>query len=148
MSSVPVAKANLKTLMEAWPWPASAPIVRWGEPTKAEDLTGDNLEFLFFGETTVTYTKRGARGTNDGETYPLRVVIDVREYGDDEQATEERAWALSDELKALLNENRTLGGVISHWSDFTARQVNVPATETWRTQIVVDVSVQAFPAAT
>jgi hypothetical protein len=143
-TTVPAAKSNLKALLEAWPWPDSTPEVRWGQP--GTDDYGTNLEFVYFGETTLTRTKRGLQGSNHGETYPLRVVIDVRTYGDDEQATEERAWLMCDQVEALLESNRTFGGVASHWSDFTARQVNVPAPESWRTQIVVDVSVQAFPA--
>jgi hypothetical protein len=144
-TSVPVAKRNLKAILEAWTWPDGTPDVRWGQPTETDDY-GTNLEFLYFGETTLTRSKRGVQGSNDGETYPLRVVIDVRAYGDDEQATEQRAWDLSDQLEQILAANRTLNGAIRHWSDFTARQVNVPAPETWRTQIVVDVSVSAFPA--
>ena len=131
------AKVNLKALLTAWTWPDGAPTVVWGSPSEGEDITQDAI---YFGDTEITDEHRVLGGTRTDETYRLRVVIDVRRYGDDEQATEKRAWDLHDQIVVLLAANRTLGGAINRTTDYTVRQGNpLPSTKQWRAIITIDV---------
>ena len=128
------AKVALKALLESWSWPQSAPTISWGEPTKQSDIS---YEAIYYGTTEISDEFRSLGAGRSDETYRLSLVIDVRDYGD-EQATEARAWELHDETLSLLRENMTLNGAISHITGYVVRQGNpLTDTEKWRTQIVI-----------
>lgn len=134
--SVYPAKVNLKALLEAHTWPVSAPAIGWGSPTEEEDVTMDSV---YLGETEITDEFRILGATRTDEEYRLRIVVDVRRYGDDEQATEQRAWALHDEILTLLRANMTLGGAINRITGYSVRQVNpLPSPQQWRSLIVIE----------
>lgn len=128
------AKVALKALLEAWTWPTANPTITWGEPTKQSEIA---YEAIYFGATEINDTFRVLGATRTDETYRLMLVIDVRDYGD-EQATEARAWQLHDNVLTLLRANMTLSGAINRITGYVVRQANpLPDTEKWRTQIVV-----------
>lgn len=140
--SVYLAKVALKALLEAHTWTGGTPSIAWGSPTENEDVT---LESIYFGGTEITDEFRTLGMTRTDENYSLLVVIDVRQYGDDEQATEARAWSLHDQLLTLLRANNTLGGTVNRITGYRVRQGNpVPSPSQWRSQILVDVAVVGF----
>lgn len=131
------AKVALKALLEAHTWPVGSPRIAWGQPTESED-TANTWEILYLADVEVADDFVTLGATRLDETFNLRVVIDIRRYGDDEQATEQRAWALRDEIVGLLRTDPTLGGVINRITGFRIRPVNIPGPSQWRTQIVLD----------
>lgn len=140
-TTVYTAKVNTKAALDAHTWPGGAPTVNWGAPTEAEDVVTDAV---YFGDTEITDEHRilGARRVD--EEYRLRIVVDVRRYGDDEQTTEQRAWVLHDEILTVLNADHTLGGAINRITGYTVRQGSVPSPQEWRSQIVIDVGCVGF----
>ena len=137
-STVPAAKASLKALLEAWPWPGEDPVIRWGYPSEGEDLPA-GMEFICFGDTDVNEREQSLGGQASKEYYNLRIIVDVRQWGDDEQATEARAWELYGQVTDLLDANRTLSGVLVALQNRTSRQVNVVASPSqWRSQILIE----------
>lgn len=136
-STVPAAKAALKALLEARTWDAATPKIRWGGPTETEDFPKGG-EVIYFGDTEIQDNNQTLGATRYDETYNLRLVIDVKAYGDDEQRTEQRGWDLYGEVIELLDANRELGGVLSRMTDRTVRQTNVPLPSEWLARIVVD----------
>ena len=69
----------------------------------------------------------------------------MRQWGDDEQSTEQRAWVLHDELITLLQANQDLSGAIHHLTGFRVRQGNpVPSTRQWRSQILVEIACVSY----
>lgn len=138
VSSVPTAKAALQALLEAWPWPAGRnPSVQWGGPTKIEEFPKTG-ELIYFGDTTIDDTAPTLGETRRDEDYSLRVVIEVRRGGNNEQATETRAWELYSQVITLLDQNRTLSGTVNRMTDRTARQTNLPLPTDWLCRIVID----------
>ena len=136
------AKVALKALLQAHTFPGTQPAIAWGSPTEAEDVT---LESIYFGGTEITDEFRVLGAGRSDESYNLLVVIDVRQWGDDEQSTEQRAWVLHDELLTLLRANMTLGGAINRITGYRVRQGNpVPSTRQWRSQILVEVQCVGF----
>ena len=128
------AKVALKALLEGWTWPTAAPVIQWGEPTRAEDTA---YEAVYFGATELTDDFRTLGGERSDETYRLAVIVDVRDYGS-EQDNEARAWELHDEILTLLQANMTLSGAINRITGYTVQQVNPkPDDEKWRTQILI-----------
>lgn len=145
------AKVALKAIFEnvnlpagatAAVWPGTAPTFAWGEPTRSEDKAWDNV---FFGDTTIEDSHRIIGAPRTDEEYRLRIVVDVYRHGTDEQATEKRGWDLHDAILVALNANRTLGGTISHLTNYTVRQVNpLAGPQQGRTQIVIDAGCAGF----
>ena len=136
------AKQALDTLLRAYSWTGGAPAIRWGEPTEAEDAS---LDMIWQGAPEVRdeYLTLGAARID--ENYELVVVVDVRRYGDDEKATEERAWSLFNQLAALLHSNDTLSGAVNRTTGFTFTPSNdVSGPQQWRTQITVRVAVVGY----
>lgn len=134
------AKVALKALLEALTWPVDptsprgAPAIMWGAPTKGEEIA---YQAVYFGDTDIADDFRGLAASRSDETYRLNLVVDVRDYGG-EQDTEARAWQLHDAIISMLRENLTLNGAIKYISGYIVRQGNpVPDTEKWRTQIVI-----------
>ncbi len=136
------AKVALKALLEGWTWPTGAPSIAWGSPTQDEDIT---LDAIYFGGVEITDDFRVLGATRTDEQYNLTIVVDVRRYGDDEQATEQRAWQLHDEVLTMLRANMTLSGAINRITGFRVRQANpVPSTQQWRSQIVIEAACVGF----
>lgn len=137
------AKVNLKALLEAHTWPVEAPSITWGSPTETEDHP--TLDLVYFGDTEIADDFRILGATRSDESYKLRVVIDVRRWGDDEQATEQRAWELHDQILTLLRANMTLSGAINRVTGYVVRQANpVPSPQQWRSLIAIEVSCVGF----
>jgi hypothetical protein len=134
------AKAALKSALEAWTWPSGAPDIRWGEPTEQEDVTYD---LIAFGPTDVPDDAPLTLGaTSYAERYTIRVLIQVMMWGDDEQATEARAWDHFNQLLTLVRSNRTLSGTVREAQTFTFQQTNPIVTPSmWQSQILVEISV-------
>ncbi len=139
-STVYPAKSALKTLLEAHTFPDTAPTISWGGPTESEDITYD---MIYLGPTAVPeneYVTLGAGRTD--ETYRISVLVDVYRYGDDEQATEQRAWQLLDGVMTVIAANKTISDTVNRTVGFRFRQVNpVPSPQHWRSQILIEVAV-------
>lgn len=140
VTTVLPAKQALDTLLKAWSWPAGAPDILWGQPTEGEDVAFDAI---YQGDPETPedeYTTLGA--TRVDEVYSLIVVIDVRRYGDDERATEERAYAHLNEVMTLIDDNHTLSGTVNRIQGHSFSPVNAPAApQTWRTQLLIRIHV-------
>ncbi len=140
VSTVYPAKSALKTLLEAHTFPDTAPTISWGSPTESEDITFD---MIYLGPTAVPqneYVTLGA-GRID-ETYRISVLADVYRYGDDEQATEQRAWQLLDGVMTVVDANKTLNGTVNRTTGFRFDQRNpIPNPQHWRSQILIEVAV-------
>jgi hypothetical protein len=140
-STVPSAKVALKALLEGWVWPGDAPVVRWGAPTEAEDMTPGG-QLIYFGTApSVTERDWSLGATASKEVYNIRLVIDVRQYGDDEQATELRAYELYAAVTDLLDANRTLSGTLIMLGDRTFEPANFPIPAEWLCRITIDQTV-------
>lgn len=144
-TTAPTAKARILTALAARP--ALASVQRtWGSPVEDEDTAG---EMIFLGRVRGAGEWRtlGAGKRHESYTVELRVV--VLQYGDDEQATEERAFALLDEVSAALAANWFLaaGGTqllykpaaIESWE-----QANTPTPDQWGAQIIAQVRCEAM----
>jgi hypothetical protein len=130
------AKVALKALLEAHTFPDAAPTISWGAPTEGEDVFYDMIFLGPTGEIEDEYTTLG--GDRITEEFGLTVFVDVRMYGDDEQATELRAWQLHDGIMTVLHDNPTLSGTVSRIPRFRRQQVNpIPSPSMWRSQITI-----------
>ncbi len=147
-SAVPAAKTTIKTLLTAHTWPVSTPDIRWGQPTEGEDWPAGG-EVIYMGDTRPATDQFVVLGANRlDEAFVIPVVADVRQYGDDEEATEKRAWVLRDEIVAVLQANPTLGGTVNRLTGFTRTPGNLPSPQQWRTQILIEpayVAYETFP---
>lgn len=139
-TSVYPAKVAIFEALKALAWTGTAPSVAWGAPTQPSDI---GLDIVYLGPTTVpenTFTALG--GGRSDEEYRISVWIDVRMWGDDEQATEAQAWTHYDDIATYLSDNPTLGGTVNRVTGITFGQVNpVDSPESWRSQIVLEVAV-------
>lgn len=134
------AKAALDELLRAHSWPGDPPDILWGAPTEMDDQTWD---MIYQGSPTTIRDAYVGLGPRIDETFELTVAIDVHRYGDDEQATEARAWELFDGLMSVLTANQTLLGTVNRLTGFRleppAAQPSGP--QQWRCQIIVRVQV-------
>jgi hypothetical protein len=142
MSSVLQAKQAIKTLIDGWAWPTTAPVFSWGAPTEGEDLPKTG-ELIYFDGVEVTESHVSFGTGRLDEAYSVRVVIDVRLEGDDEQAAEARGWVLHDEFVKLLEQHHNLieqAGVLNvRLENRRSRQANTPsAPQQWLSRFVVD----------
>jgi hypothetical protein len=138
------AQVALISLLNGWDWPGNTPTIQWGPPlpTEEENIGEDSI---YFGGVEITDEFRTLGASRIDEMYILRLAVDVRQYGDDEQATVARAWQLHDEILNLLRANMTLGGAISHITGYTVRQEPaIPSPQQWRAVIVIDVNCVGF----
>ncbi len=144
-TTAPTAKARILALIAARP-NLSAITPTWGGPTEAEDLAE---EMIYLGRTLGTEEWRTLGAGNRHESYLIAVHVVVLKYGDDEQATEERAFALLDEISAALAADKFLaaGGTqllytpaaIESWE-----QTNTPTPDQWGAQIVAQIRCEAM----
>lgn len=134
------AKVALKALLEAHTFTDGQPTISWGAPTENEDTTYDMVYLGPTGEDQDAFTTLGAQRVD--EEFVLTVFVDIYKYGDDEQATEQRAWQLHDGVLSVLAANPTLSGTVNRIPRFRRRQVNpIPSPDLWRSQIQIDVTV-------
>jgi hypothetical protein len=132
------AKAALHALLGAFSWTGDSPTVLWGPPSEDEDVT---LDAVYQGTTVVEQIPFPGLSTRNDEEYTLPVVVDVRQYGDDEQATEQHAWEHVNDILTLLRANLSLSGTVSRIGGFDLEMGSLPEPDKWRTQIVVRVQV-------
>ena len=141
MPAIVQAKAAVKALLEANRWPVTSPVIRWGGPTESEDFPRGG-ELIYFADSDFETSDDSLRlgRTAYDEAFTIRIVIDVRRLGDDEQGTEARAWQLYDAVAALLdnNANRTLSGTVNRLAGRTVRQTNIPLPQEWLARITVE----------
>lgn len=137
-STIPSAKAALLGLMQG----ALTDVrVTWGGPTSEEDTA---LEMAHLGNVEQTEEWGALGNQRRDEDYDIEVFILVRQSGDDEQATETRAWAIRELLATALRADPTLGGVLSKWAEITATtQDNTPLMDGWFTRLRVTVHCEA-----
>lgn len=126
-STAPAAKAAILALLEAHA-PLDDVNLRWGGPTKEAQLKPDQV---FFGQIEQTEEPLGPHTID--EDYDLEIVVQVRKLGDDkEQATEERAWDIRSEIRAALEANPTLGGLLNIGCEISRTvQESEPLTDGW-----------------
>ena len=138
-STIYPAHVALKDQIEAWTWPApGAPSVApWGQPTESDDQT---LDSVYFGDVEGGDEFRVLGADRVDEEFRIRLVVDVRRYGDDEQATVERAWQVYEELLKLIHDDLTLGGSVSRITGYRLVQGATPNPQHWRAQVVLDVA--------
>src|SRR5690242_11539108 len=96
-TTVPACKAAVLTILAARP-ALAAGTRTWSGPTKDEDYVE---EMIFLGATEDTSEWNSFGGPRQ-ETYTLAITAWVEMWGDDPQATEERAHALWDEVEDAL----------------------------------------------
>jgi hypothetical protein len=116
------ARAALDTLLRAYTWTGDTPTVAWGPPSEEEDQAFD---LVYQGTPVIEEVAFPGLSLRSDEEYTLPIVADVREYGDDEKATEQHAWS----------------HVNNRFTGIDIEMGNVPQPSQWRTQIVVRVSV-------
>ena len=144
-TTAPLAKARILTALAARP--ALADVARrWGGPTENEDLKG---ELIHLGKTTGTGEWKTLGAGKRHESYLIALHVLVLQWGDNEQAAEERAFALLDEVSAALYADKFLaaGGTqllytpaaIESWE-----QSNVPMPKQWGAQIVAQIRCEAM----
>lgn len=135
------AKAALKAALEAHTFPDTPPTITWGAPTEKEDVTYD---MIYLGPVNDQPAEDQflVLGDRVNESYRLTVMVDVYRYGDDEQATELRAWQLHDGVLSVLAADRTISGTVTQLTGFRVRQSNpVPQPSQWRSQILIEIAV-------
>jgi hypothetical protein len=145
-SSVPAVKTALLALLQAHAWPTSAPEVRWGGPTESEDYPRGG-ELVYFADTREIAREYQAFGRRLDETYTLRLHVDVKLDGDDEQAAELRAWELHDAVDEVLHANHNLvqepGELTVRLEDRGGTQTNIVLPQAWLARVIVDQAVSA-----
>lgn len=105
-STVPAAKAAILALLRARP-ALNAVAITWGEPTESEDLAD---ELIFFEDPVTRQPNWGHLGAlNIDEEYILVLKVRNRIFGDDQQAAEERCWALVFEVEQQLRGAKPAG---------------------------------------
>lgn len=141
---VPAAKTALKALLEAWSWSGGTPVIRWGAPTESEDWSP---ELIYFGDAFDVSDENWRLGDMaHDQAFTLRIIVDVYQAGDDEQAAEQRAWDLFEQITVLLHQNHTLNGAINHMADRSSRQASSSQLQQWRKQILIEQQCVAFVA--
>lgn len=141
-TTVYAAKAALKGLLEAHTFPDTPPTITWGGPTEAEDQTFDMVYLGPVNRQPAEDDFRVLGGDRVDESYRISVICDVYRYGDDEQATEQRAWQLHDGVMTVLCADKTIGGTVNRITGFRVSQSNpIPSANLWRSQILIEIAV-------
>lgn len=133
-SSAPNARANFLTALQARPGLVDVQIVPAypGSEMARPDVihlaktVWDQEDFKLSG------------GTKKRERYYFEVIVMVTREGDDAQACENRAWALTAEIEQQLvnpTGDLTLGGAVNGWAEFEI----VDQTPGWANGIRVNV---------
>lgn len=133
------ARVALDAMLRAWAWPDPAPTVTWGSPTESED---QGLDLVYQGTPSIDGVPFPGLSQRNDEEYTLPVVVSVRQWGDDEQATEGRAWGHVNQVFTLLHADLTLGGAVNRVTGFDLEVGQQPGgPKQWQTVIVVRVGV-------
>lgn len=139
-STVPAAKSALLALATT-ALPASVKVAR-GRPTDESDMASE-MFFLGRARQTEEWGQTGSGGRRD-EEYDLQAFVHVHKFGDDERATEERAWELRELFVAALRADVTLGGVLSKWCEVTDTDENSTAlTDGWMSELQLTIHCEA-----
>lgn len=144
-TTAPIAKTRILALVAARP-ALSAVRVAWGGPTENEDING---EMIHLGEVNVAGEWRTLGAGVRHETYTIGLHVVVFQYGDDEAATEQRAFVLLNEVSAALTSNKVLNDgtndLLTHPAAIqNARQTNVPMVDQWGARIDATILCQAM----
>ena len=136
------AKVALKAALEAHTFAGGQPVISWGAPTESDDLS---YEMIYFGPTNDPPADEQLNTLGAGkvdEVYTLKILAEVYQQGDDEQAVEQRAWQFHDGILTVLCADHTIDGTVNRITGFRARQVTtMAATKYWRSQILIEVAV-------
>lgn len=134
-STIPAAKAALITIFTAATDLAGVDI-SWGSPTSEDDF---KPEMVYLGKAEQEQEDRGFQSAT--EDYTIEVVALVRQYGDDERATEERLWAIRAAIDEAIRADSTLGGVLNETGARVerTRQDNTPLADGWFSRVRLDV---------
>ena len=142
-SSVPNAKGALRDLLQAHTFPGTQPQVTWSQPTEHEDY--GSYELIYMGDSPpIAETYRVLGHTRLDEEYTIRLFVDVYKYGDDEEATERRAYQLRDHVVSVVNLNQTLSGTVNRVNGFLVTPANTPGGNTWHTRLLIEIAVVAY----
>jgi hypothetical protein len=138
-STVPAVKAALKNAIAARATIVTDKVlVTWSEPVDEADYQG-TLEAIWMGDVEQTEEWPGL-GPRRDEEYRIGVVIRVFQYGDDEQATETRAWALRDEVVQAVATDATLKSLLNLGAEVErTEQRNMPAEKAWLAELTLTV---------
>jgi hypothetical protein len=148
MSCLYDAKFAVKAMLDAHSWPTRNPSILWGGPTKPEDWPkylgawGGLWEIVYFGQSTITVPAESLRlgRTAWREEFPLPIIAEVIQEGDDEIAVEGRADQLYHEIIRVLSSDPTLGGTVTSIQGWTSNRATEPGDDRWRCQITVEQS--------
>lgn len=139
-STVPATKAAIIAAIQARTEITTAGVpVMWGSPTKESDFKS-KTEWIWLGNTEQSEEWPGL-GPRRDEDYTVEVVTRVYRRGHEEQATEERAWALRDEVAAAVATVRPTHMPVEIER---TRQVNTPTEDGWITDLTLTVRVRAI----
>lgn len=140
-STAPEAKARIIALLQARPGLAGVQVT-WGSPTEDEDI---RREMIYLGATEIDGEWRTLGGQWRHESYSIALTVHVAQYGDNEQATEERAFALLDEVSGALASDSWLGGLLEGAPAALERitQTNTPGPQQWAAQVSAQVRCEA-----
>jgi hypothetical protein len=103
-TTIPACKAAVLTLLAARP-ALTGVVLSWSGPTKDDDYVD---ELIFLGDTEDTSQWAAGGGIRE-ENYALDVTVWVKLWGDDPQATEQRAHVLWDEVEDALRDDVMAG---------------------------------------
>lgn len=137
-STAPQAKGAILAILQGHV-PLADVACSWGGPVSEESIRD---EMVFFGDLEQTEEYIGPSSID--EDYDLTVIIQVRTPGDDEQATETRAWDIRREVRAALEADGSLGGLLNIGCE-VSRTVSEsgPLTDGWFARLRVTVHCQA-----
>lgn len=141
VSTAPQAKAAILTLLAGRPALATVDR-RWGGPTDEDDVLE---EAIWLGDVSLEEDWGELGQRRKDETYTIDMTIAVRKYGDDEQGTETRCWALLGEVEQALRADPSLGGLLNRRAELVSvSQTNRPAgPQQWGSAISCSVRCQA-----
>lgn len=128
VSTVPQAKAKILDLLDARP--GLAGVTR--AYTYPADEASIGREHIHLGDVSQTEVWGAIGGQRRDEDFTIEIVILVRKFGDDPQATETRLWVLREEVATALRSDLTLSGILNQWCELTNTRVDqFPLTDGW-----------------
>lgn len=138
-STAPACKQAILTILGTVPDLATVD-QRWAPPTEETDVSD---EMLWLGDTEIVDDNWAALGNGRRrETYRVAVTVWVRNWGDDPQTVEQRAWAIwADVANALRTDIRAAPSTlrsagVRQFDQITATQTNgVAGPQQWGARI-------------
>jgi hypothetical protein len=117
----------------------------WGGPTEGDDTTAE--EAIYLGDIVdleQAWASLGDTPVQRQEEYIVPVFVAVWRYGDEERATEERAWELVEEVKSSLLSATGILEALTPGAEALFRvagQINQPfGPQRWRTIIRLEMA--------